>query len=88
MRNDLKKKTFENMFFQRYHCNFNYIFIKKVALARRQRRKRSFLQVKLPAAHLFTTIGEASHCPFNCRTSTREAVNTNFYSLWFDLPEN
>ena len=31
---------------------------------------------------------EASHCPFNCWTSSREAVNTNFYSLWFDPTGN
>ena len=27
---------------------------------------------------------EASHCPFNCWTSSRQAVITNFYSVWFD----
>ena len=28
------------------------------------------------------------HCSFNCWTSSRAAVNTNFYSLWFDpMPE-
>ena len=27
---------------------------------------------------------EASHCPFNYWASSRETVNTNFYSLWFD----
>ena len=27
---------------------------------------------------------DALHSPFNCRTSIREGVNTNFYSLWFD----
>ena len=31
---------------------------------------------------------EASHCPFNCWTSSKEAVNTNFYSLWFDPAGN
>ena len=31
---------------------------------------------------------EASHCSFNCRTSSREAVNTNFFSLWFDPTGN
>ena len=31
---------------------------------------------------------EASHCPFNNWTSSREAVNTNFYSLWYDPTEN
>ena len=46
------------------------------------------LRVKLPPAHLSTTHDEASHCPFNCWTSSREAVNTNFYSLWFDSTGN
>ena len=27
-------------------------------------------------------------CPFYCWTSSREAVNTNFYSLWFDSAGN
>ena len=31
---------------------------------------------------------EASHSFFNCWTSGREAVSTNFYSLWFDLTRN
>ena len=31
---------------------------------------------------------EASHCPFNCWTSSREDVNSNFYSLWFDPTGN
>ena len=31
---------------------------------------------------------EASHCPFNCWTSSREAVNPNFYSLWLDSTGN
>ena len=30
----------------------------------------------------------ASYCPFNCWTSSREAVNTNFYSIWFDPTGN
>ena len=31
---------------------------------------------------------ETSRCPFQCWISSREAVNTNFYSLWFDLTGN
>ena len=31
---------------------------------------------------------EASHCPCNCWTSSREAVKSNFYSLWFDPTGN
>ena len=31
---------------------------------------------------------EASHCPLNCWTPSREAVNTNFSSLWFDPTRN
>ena len=31
---------------------------------------------------------EPSHCPFYCWPSSREAVNTNFYSLWFDPTGN
>ena len=31
---------------------------------------------------------EASHSPFDCWTSSRKAVNTKFYCLWFDPPWN
>ena len=31
---------------------------------------------------------EASHCSFNCWTSSREAANIYFYSLWFDPTGN
>ena len=40
-----------------------------------------------PVYHTRRTV-EASHCPFNCRTSGREAVNPNFYSLWLDPNRN
>ena len=39
------------------------------------------------SCHLPTCLphqAETSHCPFYCWTSSKEAVNTNFYSLWFD----
>ena len=57
-------------------------------MARRQRRDLSVFE---SSCHLPTCLphtAEASHCPFNCWTSSREAVNTNFYSLWFDPTGN
>ena len=48
-------------------------FIHQVALARRQRRESS---CHLPTCLPHTV--EASHCPFNCWTSSRKAANTNF----------
>ena len=36
------------------------------------------------SCHLSITHWEASHCPCNCLTSGREAVNANFYSLWHE----
>ena len=57
-------------------------------MAKRQRRDLSVFE---SSCHLPTclphTMG-ASHCLFNCWTSSREAVNTNFYSLWFDSTGN
>ena len=52
-------------------------------MARRQRRDRMVFE---SSCHLSTThTVEASYCFFfQCWTSSREAVNANFYSLWFD----
>ena len=57
-------------------------------MARRQRRDLSVFESSshLPICLLHTM--EASHCPFNCWTSSREPVNTNFYNLWFDSTGN
>ena len=57
-------------------------------MARRQRRDLSVFESSchLPICLLHTM--EASHCPFTCWTSSRKAVNTNFYSLWFDPTGN
>ena len=55
------------------------------------RRQRKDLSVFESSCHLPTCLplsAEASHCPFNCWTSSRKAVNTNFYSLWFDPTGN
>ena len=38
------------------------------------------------AATCLPHTAEAIYCPFNCWTSSREAVITDFYSLWFDRP--
>ena len=57
-------------------------------MARRQRRDLSVFE---SSCHLPTCLShtvEASHCPFNCWTSSREAVNTNFYSVWLDPTGN
>ena len=39
-------------------------------------------------SHLLPHTVEASYCPFNSWTSSRKAVNTNFYGLWFDPTGN
>ena len=47
------------------------------------------LWVKLPQADLSTTYGGGFTLSFyNYLTSSREAVNTNFYSVWFDPTGN
>ena len=57
-------------------------------MARRHRRDLSVFE---SSCHLLTCLphtAEASHCPFNCWTSSREAVKTNLYCLWFDPTGN
>ena len=45
-------------------------------------RKRIFLWLSLRSKpYCLSHVVEASYCSFNCWTSSREAVNTNFYSL-------
>ena len=49
------------------------------------------LQEFKSSCHLSTCLphtAEASHCPLNCWTPSREAVSTNFSSLWFDPTGN
>ena len=57
-------------------------------MARRQRRDLSVFESSCHLPICLPHTMEASHCPFNCWTSSREAVNTNFYSLWFDSTGN
>ena len=38
--------------------------------------------------HVYHTWWDLHTVPFNCWTSSREAVNSNFYSLWFDPTGN
>ena len=71
-------------------CYCNYISIQKVALAWRQRKNLSVFasrwHLPVPTAHLSTTHGGGFTLSFFYYwTSIKEAVNTNFYSLWFDL---
>ena len=62
------------------NCNCNYILFNKLPWP--GAAKGPFgLQVMLPSCLLHTA--EAQHCPYNCWTSSRKAVNTNFCSLWF-----
>ena len=63
-------------------------FIHQVALARKQRRDLLVFESScyLPTCLLHTV--EASHCPFNCWTSSRKKLNSNFYSLCFDSTGN
>ena len=59
-----------------------------VFLDRRQRRDLLVFELN---CHLLTFPPhsvEPSNCPFNCWTSSREAVNTNFYCHWFDSSGN
>ena len=63
-------------------------FIHQVALARRQRRDLSVFKSSCHLPTYLTHTVEASHCPFNCWMSSRGAVNTKFYSLWFDATGN
>ena len=39
------------------------------------------LRVQLPLSTCLPHTLEASHCPFDCRTSSREAVNTEAFGL-------
>ena len=41
-------------------------------------------RLKLPPATCLPHTMETSHRFFNCWTTSREVVNTKFYSLWFD----
>ena len=57
-------------------------------MARKQQRD---LLVFESSCHLPTCLPhavKASHCPFNCWTSSRRAVNPNYYSLWFERARN
>ena len=57
-------------------------------MARRQRRDLSVFESSCRQPTCLPHTMEASHCPFNCWTSSREAMNTNIYSLWFDPTGN
>ena len=57
-------------------------------MARRQRRDLSVFESSCHLPACLPHTAEASHCPFDCWTSSRKAVNTNFYSLWFDPTRN
>ena len=58
-----------------------------ITLARRQQRNLSVFKSSCHLPISLSHTGEASHCPFYCLTSSREAVNTNFfYNLLFDPP--
>ena len=58
--------------------------IYQVALATRQRKDFWVFESSchLPICQPLKV--EASHCPFNCWTSSKEAANTNFYCRWFN----
>ena len=57
-------------------------------MARWQQKDLSVFESSCHLPTCLPHIMEASHCPFNCWTSSREAVNTNFSSLWFDPTGN
>ena len=60
-----------------------FFFIYDLGLVKRQRKDLSVLESSQAATCLPHT-AEASPCTFNCWTSSKEAVITNFYSVWFD----
>ena len=63
-------------------------FFHHFSLARWQRMDLSVFEsgCRLPT-HLPHKV-EASLYTFNCRSSSREAVNTKYYNLWFDSTRN
>ena len=67
------------------NCNRNYILFTKLPWSG---DSEGTFRSASQAATCMPHMAEASHCPFNCCTSSREAVNTNFYSVWFDPTGN
>ena len=59
-----------------------------ITLGRRQRRDLSVFESRCHLPTCLPHTAEASHCPFDCLTSSRKAVNTNFYSLWLNPTGN
>ena len=85
----LNMYLYEDFFYQNSfcaHCNCN--FIHQVASARRQQKDLSVFESSCNLPTYLPHTAEASYCPFNCGTSSREAVNTNFCSLSFDPTGN
>ena len=78
------KRDFKATSFFSWLCCYNFIY--KVALIRKQRRYLSVFWVKLPL--VYHTRWRLQYCPFYCWTSSKEALNTNFHSLWFDSTGN
>ena len=66
------------------YSHFNY----QVASARTRHRDRLVFESSCPLPTCLPHTVKASHCSFQCLTSSKEAVNTNFYSLWFDPTGN
>ena len=69
----------EKLTFHQQLLHFFFLhFIYQVALVRGQRRKLSIFESSCPPVY---NTRKASHYSFTCRTSSRVAVNTNFYCL-------
>ena len=77
-------------FFFKWNCKSNYSLFANVPWP--GGRKGFFgLLVKLPPLHLSTAHGrsfEVSFCRFDCWILSREATNSNFYSLWSNTTGN
>ena len=66
-----------------YNCLLKqFDFTHKVTLVRRQQRDLSVFESSCHLPTFLPHMVEASHCPFNCRTSSRKAVNTNFFKVF------
>ena len=81
--------TGKNFEFNRQRINMvncNYIFILQVVSARRQQNDSLIFESRCHLPACLPHSVEASQCPLYCRTSNREAVNTNFIIFDFARP--
>ena len=68
--------------------NCNYRLFTKLPLPGDSKRYFSVFESSCHLPSCLPHTVETSHCPFNCWTSSREGLNTIFYSFWYDLTSN